>query len=89
MFNLDKDQRKATIFQNFVASTIGATVCVTASAPLDVIKTRLQKQSLESNPSSGFKIASDMARNEGVGKAERGSGSRHPKLAPPSSLHCM
>jgi len=34
------------------------------SAPLDVIKTRIQNRNFE-NPESGFKILSNMARHEG------------------------
>jgi hypothetical protein len=35
------------------------------SAPLDVIKTRIQNRNFE-NPESGFRILTNMAKNEGA-----------------------
>ncbi|KAJ5794475.1 hypothetical protein N7457_001074 [Penicillium paradoxum] len=58
------DYNKATWGQNFVASVCGASASLVVSAPLDVIKTRIQNRNFE-NPESGFKIVSNMLKNEG------------------------
>ncbi|MCJ1466640.1 hypothetical protein MMC07_005260 [Pseudocyphellaria aurata] len=58
------DYNSATWLQNFVASIAGASASLIISAPLDVIKTRIQNRNFDS-PKSGFTIVSDMARNEG------------------------
>ncbi|KAI9787358.1 MAG: hypothetical protein M1816_007644 [Peltula sp. TS41687] len=60
-----KDYNSATWLQNFVASIAGASASLIVSAPLDVIKTRIQNRNFES-PESGFRIVSSMARNEGL-----------------------
>ncbi|KAG7698090.1 hypothetical protein KL930_001752 [Ogataea haglerorum] len=60
-----KDYSSATWGQNFVASIFGASASLIVSAPLDVIKTRIQNKNFESNE-SGFTILKNMARNEGV-----------------------
>ncbi|KAK0704766.1 mitochondrial carrier domain-containing protein [Lasiosphaeris hirsuta] len=60
-----QDYNKATWFQNFVASIAGASASLLVSAPLDVIKTRIQNRNFD-NPESGFKILTKMARNEGA-----------------------
>ncbi|KAK2607944.1 hypothetical protein N8I77_006583 [Diaporthe amygdali] len=70
MFKL-QDYNKATWFQNFVASIAGATASLVVSAPLDVIKTRIQNRNFE-NPESGFQILTKMAKNEGVGAFFKG-----------------
>lgn len=70
MFKL-QDYNKASWFQNFVASIAGATASLVVSAPLDVIKTRIQNRNFE-NPESGFQILTKMARNEGVGAFFKG-----------------
>ncbi|EOD52239.1 Mitochondrial substrate/solute carrier [Neofusicoccum parvum] len=59
-----KDYNKATWSQNFVASIAGASASLVVSAPLDVIKTRIQNRNFE-NPESGFRIVSNMMKNEG------------------------
>ena len=59
-----KDYNKATWGQNFVASVVGASASLIVSAPLDVIKTRIQNRNFE-NPESGFRILANMARHEG------------------------
>ncbi|WEW61818.1 high copy suppressor of abf2 [Emydomyces testavorans] len=59
------DYNKATWLQNFVASVAGASASLIVSAPLDVIKTRIQNRNFE-NPESGFRIVSSMVRNEGM-----------------------
>ncbi|KAF2797280.1 mitochondrial carrier [Melanomma pulvis-pyrius CBS 109.77] len=58
------DYNAATWSQNFVASIAGATASLLVSAPLDVIKTRIQNRNFE-NPEGGFKIISNMLRHEG------------------------
>lgn len=64
MFKL-KDYSKASWTQNFVASIAGATASLVVSAPLDVIKTRIQNRNFE-NPESGFRIISNMMKHEGA-----------------------
>jgi hypothetical protein len=59
-----QDYNKASWFQNFIASIAGASASLVVSAPLDVIKTRIQNRNFE-NPESGFRILSNMARYEG------------------------
>ncbi|KAA8573595.1 hypothetical protein EYC84_005178 [Monilinia fructicola] len=59
------DYNKASWFQNFVASIAGASASLVVSAPLDVIKTRIQNRNFE-NPESGFRIVSSMMKNEGI-----------------------
>ncbi|KAJ6010558.1 hypothetical protein N7451_001970 [Penicillium sp. IBT 35674x] len=59
------DYNKATWDQNFVASVAGASASLIVSAPLDVIKTRIQNRNFE-NPESGFRIVSNMLKNEGA-----------------------
>ncbi|RDL38420.1 Uncharacterized protein BP5553_02760 [Venustampulla echinocandica] len=49
------DYNKATWLQNFVASIAGASASLVVSAPLDVIKTRIQNRNFD-NPKSGFQI---------------------------------
>lgn len=58
------DYNQATWGQNFVASIAGASASLVVSAPLDVIKTRIQNRNFE-NPESGFRIVSNMMKNEG------------------------
>lgn len=60
-----QDYNKATWFQNFVASIAGASASLVVSAPLDVIKTRIQNRNFD-NPESGFRILTNMARKEGL-----------------------
>lgn len=60
-----QDYNAATWSQNFVASVAGASASLIVSAPLDVIKTRIQNRNFE-NPESGFRIISNMMKNEGV-----------------------
>lgn len=63
LYKLD-DYNSAGFMQNFVASIAGATASLVVSAPLDVIKTRIQNRNFE-NPESGFKIVGSMMKNEG------------------------
>ena len=60
-----RDYSDATWFQNFVASISGAAASLTVSAPLDVIKTRIQNRDFN-NPKSGMQIVRDMIRHEGA-----------------------
>ena len=66
-----EDYNSASWLQNFVASIAGASASLLVSAPLDVIKTRIQNRNFE-NPESGFKILSNMARNEGFSSFFKG-----------------
>jgi hypothetical protein len=70
LFHLE-DYNKASWFQNFIASIAGASASLVVSAPLDVIKTRIQNRNFE-NPESGFRILSNMAKNEGAGAFFKG-----------------
>jgi hypothetical protein len=70
MFHLE-DYNKASWFQNFVASIAGASASLLVSAPLDVIKTRIQNRNFD-NPESGFRILSNMARKEGFSSFFKG-----------------
>ena len=65
------DYNSATWFQNFIASIAGASASLVVSAPLDVIKTRIQNRNFE-NPESGFRIISTMMRNEGMSSFFKG-----------------
>ncbi|PUU76480.1 mitochondrial carrier domain-containing protein [Tuber borchii] len=58
------DYNAATWGQNFIASIAGASSSLVVSAPLDVIKTRIQNKNFE-NPESGFRIISNMIKHEG------------------------
>jgi hypothetical protein len=60
-----KEYNSATWGQNFVASVAGASASLVVSAPLDVIKTRIQNRNFE-HPESGFRIVSNMAKHEGI-----------------------
>ncbi|PNS20464.1 hypothetical protein CAC42_5914 [Sphaceloma murrayae] len=66
-----EDYNAATWGQNFVASIAGATASLVVSAPLDVIKTRIQNQNFEVKE-SGFTIVGRMARQEGMGSFFKG-----------------
>ncbi|KAH0255987.1 hypothetical protein KCU91_g17187, partial [Aureobasidium melanogenum] len=59
------DYNSATWFQNFVASIAGASASLIVSAPLDVVKTRIQNRNFEAKE-SGFRIISNMAKHEGM-----------------------
>lgn len=65
------DYNKASWFQNFVASIAGASASLVVSAPLDVIKTRIQNKNFD-NPESGFKIVGSMMKNEGISSFFKG-----------------
>ncbi|KAG9742600.1 hypothetical protein KCU73_g8625, partial [Aureobasidium melanogenum] len=59
------DYNSATWFQNFIASIAGASASLIVSAPLDVVKTRIQNRNFEAKE-SGFRIISNMAKHEGM-----------------------
>lgn len=59
-----EDYNSATWFQNFVASIAGSSASLIVSAPLDVIKTRIQNQNFEVKE-TGVKVISNMMKNEG------------------------
>lgn len=58
------DYNKASWYQNFIASIAGASASLIVSAPLDVVKTRIQNRNFE-NPESGVRIIAKMMKNEG------------------------
>lgn len=60
-----KDYSQATWGQNFISSIVGASASLIVSAPLDVIKTRIQNRNFD-NPESGFTIVKNTLKNEGV-----------------------
>ena len=60
-----KDHNAATWYQNFVTSICGASSSLIVSAPLDVIKTRIQNRNFE-NPESGLTILKNMIKKEGI-----------------------
>lgn len=60
-----EDMAHATVYQNFVASIVGAVAAVTIASPLDVIKTRVQATDFD-KPRSGFEVARTLLREEGV-----------------------
>ena len=64
IFKLE-DYNAATWTQNFVASICGASASLIVSAPLDVIKTRIQTRNFDS-PETGFRIVASMMKNEGI-----------------------
>ncbi|OMJ15685.1 putative mitochondrial carrier [Smittium culicis] len=70
IFGLE-DYNKATTFQNFISSIGGAVASISVSAPLDVIKTRIQAKEF-GNRDSGFKILRLMLKNEGFGSLFKG-----------------
>ncbi|ODV63084.1 Ggc1p [Ascoidea rubescens DSM 1968] len=66
-----QDYTSATWTQNFICSIFGASSSLIVSAPLDVIKTRIQNKNFE-NPESGFQILKNMAKNEGISSFFKG-----------------
>ncbi|AMD22955.1 HHR186Cp [Eremothecium sinecaudum] len=60
-----KDYSKATWNENFISSIFGASASLIVSAPLDVIKTRIQNKSFESSE-TGFTIVKNTLKNEGI-----------------------
>lgn len=65
------DYNGATFLQNFFASIGGAVASLAVSAPMDVIKTRIQARSFDS-PESGMAIVRKMVQREGMGAFFKG-----------------
>ncbi|KAJ1646873.1 high copy suppressor of abf2 [Coemansia erecta] len=70
VFGLE-DYNKASFVQNFFASIGGAVASLAVSAPMDVIKTRIQARSFDS-PESGMTILRRMVQQEGFGAFFKG-----------------
>ncbi|CCF59581.1 hypothetical protein KAFR_0H01710 [Kazachstania africana CBS 2517] len=60
-----KDYTQATWTQNFISSIFGASASLIISAPLDVIKTRIQNKNFNSSE-SGWKIVQNTLKSEGI-----------------------
>jgi hypothetical protein len=65
------DYNAASWYQNFVASVAGASASLIVSAPLDVVKTRIQNRNFD-NPMTGRQILASMVREEGLGSFFKG-----------------
>lgn len=61
----------ATVFQDAIASVVGAVASITVAAPLDVIKTRIQNKPFNSTE-SGLTILRNLIKNEGFSALFRG-----------------
>jgi len=70
VFKLEK-YSDATFLQDSLASIVGACTSIAAAQPLDVIKTRIQKQNFN-DKTSGITILTNMVRNEGPGAFFKG-----------------
>ncbi|AOW02871.1 mitochondrial carrier domain-containing protein [Yarrowia lipolytica] len=66
-----QDYSQATWGQNIIASFFGASASLIVSAPLDVIKTRIQNRNFD-NPQSGLQIIKNMVATEGPGAFFKG-----------------
>jgi len=66
-----KNHNDATFAQILIASTTGALACITVASPMDVVKTRIQKQPFE-DPLTGSSIVKSMIKNEGIGSFCKG-----------------
>lgn len=66
-----QDYGSATWGQNIIASFFGASASLIVSAPLDVIKTRIQNRNFD-NPQSGLQIIKNMIATEGPGAFFKG-----------------
>lgn len=65
------DHSSATWMQNFITSIFGASASLIISAPLDVIKTRIQNKNFGGSE-SGFTILKNMVRTEGISSFFKG-----------------
>jgi len=61
----------ATFSQIVIASATGALACITVASPMDVVKTRIQKQPFE-DPITGTSIVKNMIKYEGFGSFWKG-----------------
>lgn len=71
LFRLD-DYRKATFFQNMVASSVGATLGVLVTSPLDVAKTRIQSKGFGHESVGGWAVMKEAVHNEGFSSFYKG-----------------
>jgi hypothetical protein len=71
VFGLE-DYRKATWLQTIGSSMAGSIASIVVSAPMDVIKTRIQSHAVGGPGMSGWAVVRDMARNEGLGSFFKG-----------------
>ena len=71
IFLLD-DYKSASFFQNTCSSAGAAILSIIVSAPLDVIKTRIQKGDFNAKKVSGFQIARHMFFVEGISSFFKG-----------------
>lgn len=63
VFDLDKHDKK-TLFQTFCGSFMGGVASIAVSAPMDVIKTRIQNKPFD-DPRSGAQVLGALFKNEG------------------------
>lgn len=63
-FHLE-DSKKATFYQNFVASIAGATASISVAQPFDIVKTRLQNTNFGEKSLGGVTVFSQIVKNEG------------------------
>lgn len=73
LFNVH-DNKKATFMQNMCASTVGACCSIAVSNPMDVIKTRVQRQvaTSASHNVNAWQMTQMMLREEGVSSYFKG-----------------
>ncbi|CAM9360730.1 unnamed protein product [Ectocarpus fasciculatus] len=67
-----EDHRDATFLQETVGSVVGACASIAVAQPLDVIKTRIQKDAFAETQQSGFVIVGNLLKNEGPGAFFKG-----------------
>lgn len=72
------DPKKATFLQMFLASTVSAAASIIVAAPIDTVKTRVQKQPFGVKHQNGREIIANLIRNEGITALFKGLA---PKLA--------
>lgn len=71
VFKLEK-YSDATFLQDSISSVVGACSSIAAAQPLDVIKTRIQKNAFSETRTSGFTIIASLIKNEGFGAFFKG-----------------
>lgn len=74
-----QERNRASVLQHFVASCVGGAASITVSAPLDVVKTRIQNQNFGAHHGrgEGIRVLKDLIANEGISALFKGLG---PKL---------
>ena len=60
-----KDRRDASVAQHLTASVFGSVASIAFSAPLDVVKTRIQSQNFGANQLGGMAVFRELMREEG------------------------